>query len=84
MKVCLQWNVSPKFLLHSSAGLWHFTKAWRGRVWFEDPCPISLSVMQNNPWLVAESNLTKKIQRSIKSIALLKNCKMKSQKILLF
>ena len=26
MKVCLQLNVSTKFLVHSSAGLWHFTK----------------------------------------------------------
>ena len=29
----------------------------RGEIWFEGPCPISLSVGQNNCWLVPESNL---------------------------
>ena len=38
--------------------------SWRGGVWFEGPCPISLSVTQNNCWLVAEGNLEKKIQSS--------------------
>ena len=36
----------------------------RGGLWFEDPCATSLSVTQNKCWLVAESNLQKKIQSS--------------------
>ena len=31
-----------------------------GGAWLEGSCPISLSVTQNNCWLVAESNLEKK------------------------
>ena len=30
----------------------------------EGPCPLSLLVTQNNCWLVADSNLEKKIQSS--------------------
>ena len=38
--------------------------SWRSEVWYEGPCPTSLSVAQNNCWLVVESNLEKKIQSS--------------------
>ena len=37
-----------------------------GLVWFEGRCPISLSVTQNNHWLVAEGNLEKKYGVRIK------------------
>ena len=36
----------------------------RGDAWFEGPCLISLSVTQNNFWLVAKSDLEKKMQSS--------------------
>ena len=36
----------------------------RGEIRFEGPRPISLSVAQNNCWLVPESNLEQKIQSS--------------------
>ena len=44
---------------------------------------MSLSVTQNNCWLVAERNLKKRhrVQR-LKSIALLQNCKMKSKRFI--
>ena len=34
MQVCRQLNVSPKFLVHSSAGLWHVTKVhYKSQYW---------------------------------------------------
>ena len=42
---------------------------------------MSLSETQNNCWLVAESNLEKKVEFDrLKSFALLQNCKIKTKK----
>ena len=84
MLVCLQWNVSPKFLVHSSPGLSHLNKAQckfqtnspqKDGVRFESPCPIWLSMMQKNCWLVAESNLEKRYRTRLKKIVILKSKK---------
>ena len=51
----------------------HNTKtnsSYRGDAWLEGPCLISLSVTQNNCWLVAVSNLEKRYRLRLKSIAL--------------
>ena len=57
-----------------------------GGAWLEGSCPISLSVTQNNCWLVAESNLEKKIQSLTQKYRYpFKNRKMKSEnKLLLY
>ena len=52
----------------------------RGEIRFEGLRPISLLVVQNNCWLVPESNLEQKIQSSTISIEVLHTCKMKSKK----
>ena len=52
----------------------------RDEIRFEGPRPISLSMAQNNCWLVPESNLEQKIQSSTISIEVLHTCKMKSKK----
>ena len=49
----------------------------------EGPCPILLSVTQNNFWLVAESNVEKKYRVQPKSIALLQKLQNKIKKIVL-
>ena len=55
------FDTSPKLnLIHTT----ETNSSQRSGVWFEGPCPISLSVTQNNCWLVAEGNLEKKIQSS--------------------
>ena len=67
--------MSPKFFIaffcRSSACLW-----------FGGPCPILLSLTQNNFWLVGcREQLEKKRYRvRLKSIVFLQNCKMKSKK----
>ena len=62
-----------KPLLHSPAGtpiqpnVSHTTETsspYRSGAWRKGRCPISSSVTQKNCWLVAESNLEKKIQLS--------------------
>ena len=58
---------------NSSEGRW---------VWFEGPCPIPVSVSQNNYWLVAEGNLENLCPREaggffiweLKKVARLKQC----------
>ena len=55
------FDTSPKLNVSHNA---ETNSSKRGDMWFEGPCPISLSMTQNNFGLVTESNLEKKIQSS--------------------
>ena len=70
------FDTSPKLNVSHSTKT---NSSQRGGVWFEGPCPISLSVKQIKCQLAAESNLEKKTRVRVKSIALLQNCKIKSK-----
>ena len=48
------FDTSPKLNVSQNTKT---NSSYRGDVCFEGPCLISLSVTQNNFWLVAESNL---------------------------
>ena len=55
------FDTSPKLNVSHNT---ETNSSYRGNVWFEGPCLISLSVAQKNCWLIAESKLEKKIQSS--------------------
>ena len=72
-------GTSPKLnVSHSTEG----NSSQRGGVWFKGYCPISLSVTQNNCWLVQRTTCKKICRVRLKCMVLLQNCKMKSKRII--
>ena len=91
MQVCRQWNVSPKFLVHSSAGLWHFKKVQcKSQYWnqlfilgveygLQVPVPYRFQWRKTTIGLLHRVAWKKRYRVRLKSIELLQNYKMKSK-----